>query len=97
MDKVDKLVEEMNKGGDVSGLLVKAIESLEYYEKEWERFESTEKHRMNLLEENESLKKELGKLIVVKNLMDSAEIYGYQDLLESTLLIGKLGVVKNDK
>ena len=63
-------------------------ETIENLKNLWERtkielirFEGTEKERLSLLNENIFLKKELGKLYAIKNLMERAEVYGYEDLL----------------
>ncbi len=66
MEKSDKLVKNMNDGGDVSILFVKAIESLQYYEKEFVRFEATEKERLRLLKENQELKDKIDRQNVIE-------------------------------
>lgn len=46
------------------------------------RFNATEKERLRLLDENLNLKERFGELIIVKQLMDSAGMYGYNDFLK---------------
>ena len=44
-----------------------------------------EHERLRLLRENQELKKKLGEFKVVQKLMESAKIYGYQDLIKDPL------------
>lgn len=79
--KANFFIERMNKGEDKDILIADLIDTLDDTEREEGLFISTEKERIKLLGENLELKKELGKLRAVRDLMKSAEIYGYQDLL----------------
>ncbi len=42
--------------------------------------ESTEENRMKLHKANQELKKEMGMLLFVKEILETAEMYGYSDL-----------------
>lgn len=80
--KSEELVKKMNEGKDISILLVDAIEKIQEYEKNDNLLKITEKHRLELLRKNQDLKKKLGVFASVEKLMDSAEIYGYSDLIK---------------
>jgi small-conductance mechanosensitive channel len=80
--KASFFIEKMNKGENKDILIVDLIDTLDDTEREANLLISTEVDRIKLLNENLELKKELGKLRAVRDLMKSAEIYGYQDLVK---------------
>jgi 23S rRNA A1618 N6-methylase RlmF len=77
----DKDFEGLSKDDLIENLKIacKNIARLESSEK---LLKNTEKDRINLLKENQELKKEIGKLAFVKELLEKAEVYGYQDIIE---------------
>ena len=66
---------------DLKKQIVKDLDKIGAFDKTEKLLDRTEKDRMRLHNENQELKKELGKLLVVKRLMDNAEVYAYSDLL----------------
>ena len=61
--------------------LKNALDKIDAFDKTEKLLKRTEKHRISLLNEVEDLKKEMGRLLTVKSLMDNAGVYGYSDLL----------------
>jgi len=60
-----------------------ALDKIDKFEKTEELLVATEKARLELLNENLEMKKQLGQFKTVKNLMDSAGVYGYTDLIKT--------------
>ena len=83
--KADYFIQRMNNNENKDILIIDLIETLNEMEIERRLFDQTEKERMRLLNQNNLLKTEIGKLSAVRILMERAEIYGYEDIYKSLL------------
>jgi len=81
--KADYFIQRMNNNENKDILIIDLIETLNEMEIERRLFDQTEKERMRLLNQNNLLKTEIGKLSAVRILMERAEIYGYEDINKS--------------
>src|SRR3990167_1093761 len=77
----EKIIELQKFKDDFEGNIDIACKRIEKIEKELIRFEATEKERIALLNENNLLKEEIGKLYFVKKALGNAGEYGYQDTI----------------
>ncbi len=67
--------------------LKNALDKIDNFERIKNLLDRTEKGRLKLHQENLSLKEELGVLYFVKEILESAKVYGYADLSKVAIRI----------